>query len=104
MRTRDIQIKLWLNEEEYGVLQQDIERIGLTQSKYLRALIMKRPICEKLPIDYYRMLTELSRIGNNLNQIAAMAHQRGIGLRDIMKAQEIMSTVYQVVQQLELSD
>ena len=69
---------IYLNEEEYSILQQDLERTGLTQSKYLRALIMKRPICEKLPIDYYRMLTELSRIGNNLNQIARIANQTGL--------------------------
>ena len=77
MRTRDIQIKLWLNNEEYNVLQQDVRRTGLTQSKYLRMLIMKRPVRERLPIDYYHMLTGLSRIGNNLNQIARRINSTG---------------------------
>ena len=74
MRKRNVQIKLWLSDEEADVLRQDVKRTGLTQSKYLRALIMKREIYEKLPIDYYHMLTEISRIGNNLNQIAQKAH------------------------------
>ena len=76
MRNRNVQIKLWLNDEEYDMLRQDVKRTGLTQSKYLRALIMKREIRERLPIDYYHLLTEISRIGNNLNQIARIANQQ----------------------------
>ena len=94
MRKRDIQIKLWLNKEEYNVLQQDTERTGLTQSKYLRALIMKRPIHEKLPVDYYRMLTELSRIGNNLNQITRAANQYPDKIPDINRGVQIMKALY----------
>ena len=103
MRTRDIQIKLWLNEEEYSVLQQDIERTGLTQSKYLRALIMKRPIREKLPIDYYRMLTELNRIGNNLNQIARVANQHLEKTPDIEHGMQIMKALYSAMLECAMS-
>ena len=94
MRTREIQIKLWLNEEEYSILQQDVKRSGLMQSKYLRALIMKRPIREKLPIDYYRMLTELNRIGNNLNQIARIANQQSNRNPNTDAALETMKLLY----------
>lgn len=94
MRNRNIQIKLWVNDEEYKVLQQDVERTGLTQSKYLRALIMKRPIREKLPIDYYHMLTELSRIGNNLNQIARIANQQPDKVPTIDATLTLIQTLY----------
>ena len=55
---------------------------------------MKRPIHEKLPIDYYRMLTELSRIGNNLNQIARAANQHPELPPDAVEALEIMKALY----------
>lgn len=97
MRNRNIQIKLWLNDEEYGVLEQDVKRTGLTQSKYLRALIMKREIREKLPVDYYRMLTELSRIGNNLNQIARIANQQPDKCPDVEAALAIMQLLYKSI-------
>ena len=85
---------IYLNEKEHNILQQDLKRTGLTQSKYLRALIMKRPIREKLPIDYYHMLTELSRIGNNLNQIARVTNQHPEIPPDIVKALDIMKALY----------
>lgn len=72
---RSYRLEVRLSQEEYDTLQCDMRRCNLTQSQYLRALIMKREIRERLPIDYYHMLTELSRIGNNLNQIARIANQ-----------------------------
>lgn len=97
MRNRNISIMIYLNEEEYSILQQDLKRSGLTQSKYLRALIMKRPVREKLPIDYYRMLTELSRIGNNLNQIARVVNQNPSKTPDIEHGVLIMKALYAAI-------
>lgn len=94
---------IYLNEEEYSILQQDLERTGLTQSKYLRSLIMKRPIREKLPIDYYRMLTELSRIGNNLNQIARIANQHPEKTSDIEHGVQIMKALYSAMLECAMS-
>lgn len=94
MRNRDVQIKLWLNDEEAEVLRQDIKRTGLTQSKYLRALIMKREIRERLPVDYYHMLTEISRIGNNLNQIARIANQQPDQCPDVQVALAMIQMLY----------
>ena len=103
MRNRNIPIMIYLNEEEYSILQQDLERTGLTQSKYLRALIMKRPIREKLPIDYYRMLTELSRIGNNLNQIARVANQHLEKTPDVERGVQIMKALYSAMLECAMS-
>ncbi|MGN1248608.1 MAG: plasmid mobilization protein [Candidatus Spyradocola sp.] len=89
-----MQIKLWLSDEEADVLRQDVKRTGLTQSKYLRALIMKREIREKLPIDYYHMLTEISRIGNNLNQIARIANQQSDQCPDVQITLSMIQTLY----------
>ena len=91
---REYRLEVRLNKVELDPLRKDIQRTGLTQSKYLRALIMKRPIHEKLPIDYYRMLTELSRIGNNLNQIARSANQHPELPPDAVEALEIMKALY----------
>ena len=96
MRNRNVQIKLWLSDEEADVLRQDVKRTGLTQSKYLRALIMKREIREKLPVDYYNMLTELSRIGNNLNQIARIANQQPDVSPDLAQTLVLIRRLYEI--------
>ena len=75
MRKRTIPVMLYLSAEENEQLNYDLHRTGLKKSQYLRALIMKQEIRERLPIDYYHMLTEISRIGNNINQIARIANQ-----------------------------
>lgn len=72
---RFCRLEVRLSQEEYDTLQRDRQKCNLTQSQYLRSLIMKREIRERLPIDYHHMLTEISRIGNNLNQIARIANQ-----------------------------
>ena len=75
MRNRDIQIKFWLSEQEYRMLQEGIKKTNLRQSTFLRKLIMEEQIYEALPRDYYRLCTEISQIGNNINQIARKMNQ-----------------------------
>ena len=47
---------------------------NLPQSAYLRKLIMGNRIQEALPRDYYRLWTEVNKIGNNINQVARIAN------------------------------
>ena len=46
----------------------------LSRSAYIRQLITGFISREAPPLDYYAMMRELYRVGNNLNQIAQKAH------------------------------
>lgn len=50
----------------------------MSQEAYLRPLIAGLRPRDKPPPDYYAMMRELHAIGNNMNQIAAKMHSRGV--------------------------
>ena len=71
---RIYRLEVRLNQEEYTKLKEGMEKSNLPQSTYLRKLIMGVQIEEALPRDYYKLCTEVSRIGNNINQLARIAN------------------------------
>ena len=74
MRKRDVHIQLWLNQREAETLSHNAERCRLSQSAYLRHLIMGYVPREPPPADYYAMMRQIYHVGRSLNQIAAKAH------------------------------
>ena len=76
-RNRNIHIQLWLNGSEVDHLNHSVEKSGLSREAYLRHLINGLIPQDKPPPDYYGMMRELHRIGNNMNQLAVKAHSFG---------------------------
>ena len=74
MRKRNIRIQCWLNRKEVETLDKRAKRSGLSREAYIRQLISGFVPRDAPPPDYYGMMRELHRIGNDLNQIAQKAH------------------------------
>lgn len=74
MRKRDVHIQLWLNEKEAEALSRNAKKCRLSQSAYLRHLIMGFAPREAPPLDYHAMMQQIYYAGRSLNQIAAKAH------------------------------
>ena len=74
MRKRDVHVQLWLNQKEAETLSLNAERCRLTQSAYLRHLIMGYIPREAPPLDYHAMMRQIFHAGRSLNQIATKAH------------------------------
>ena len=67
-RKREKQIKFYVNEKEYDQIKKKIEKSKLKQQEYLIKSALNKKI---IVIDGLKeILLELSREGNNLNQIA----------------------------------
>ena len=74
MRKRNIEIIFRLNESEAEALERKVKQSGLSREANLRQII-KGIVPKNTPSpDYYLMMKELHKIGNNLNQIAQKAH------------------------------
>lgn len=73
MNSRTIEIKVRLSQKEAGMLNEKVKKSGLSREAYLRQLINGLVPQDVPPPDYYTMMRELYRIGNNLNQIAKKA-------------------------------
>lgn len=74
MRKRNISILFRLNRKEAEALNKRVKKSGLTREAYLRQLINGLVPRDAPPPDYYLMMREMQKIGENLNQIAKVAH------------------------------
>ena len=74
MSKRNIEIKVRLNRKEAEILNKRVKKSRLSREAYLRHLIDGVVPQDSPPLDYYSMMRELHKIGNNLNQIAQKAH------------------------------
>ena len=70
MRKRNVAILFRLNKKEAEALDKKVKKSGLNREAYLRQLISGVVPKDAPPPDYYSMMRELHKIGNNLNQIA----------------------------------
>ena len=67
-RSRDIQIKFRVSEEEAEQLRKKVEQSGKSMQEYLLSCALNKPITNTDGIK--ELYPEIKRIGNNLNQIA----------------------------------
>ena len=74
MRKRNVHIQFWLNKKEAEDFDKKVKRSGLSREAYIRQIINGLVPRDAPPPDYYSMMRELYRIGNNINQIAQQAH------------------------------
>ncbi len=74
MRKRNVQILFRLTEEEAEYLCSLAERSGHSRQALLQSMVMGYRLCEKPDPEFYKIMRELSAIGNRINQLAAKAN------------------------------
>lgn len=74
MNKRTVEIKVRLNRKEADALNKRVRKSRLSREAYLRHLIGGVIPQDAPPPDYFSMMRELHKIGNNLNQISQKAH------------------------------
>ena len=67
---KDKQINLRVSEELYNTLQIKAKAVDLNVSKYIRSAILESDIKPDNSKDIARLIGEVKKIGNNINQIA----------------------------------
>ena len=77
MNNRNYEIKVRLTQAEMVHLNRLVNGSKLSREAYLRQLIAGVVPQNAPPPDYFSMMQQLYRIGNNLNQIALKAHALG---------------------------
>ena len=77
MRTRNHKLQVWLSDHEAYLLSRKSESCKMNSSTFIRSIINDYELREAPPLDYYKVLSELRAIGNNLNQVAKVANTTG---------------------------
>ena len=87
--------KLRLTDAEWSAIEKKLKETGTTFSKFALSSMLSRRI--RLPIER-ELLAELSKQGNNLNQIAAKLNSGEsldrVGLRIIAENNSILRRIY----------
>ena len=74
MRHRNKKKQFWFSNEECEVLATNSQKAGLSESEYIRKLLMGYKLKEKPDDRFYETMKLMRAISNNLNQIAKKAH------------------------------
>ena len=77
MRKRSKQILLRLTPEELEDITQNAERAKLPREKYCRMVLNGAKIKEAPPAEFYKLITEIRRVGVHLNQVLKKANAGG---------------------------
>ncbi len=97
-------VKVRVSEDDYLFLQRDASSRSLTMSKLMRKLISAHAKGARAQLPQSRggntkALRELSRIGNNLNQLARQAHT-GIVPVSALELQQTLRAVHSSLKNL----
>ena len=93
MRTRNRAVQVYLNEKEYEKLEQLSRFSNINHSTVIRKLITGQEIRERPNMDFLSLVTEISHLGTNLNQIAYRANRMELTSEDLTEAKKILKDV-----------
>ena len=95
-RKRNKQIKFYVNEKEYDQIKKKVEKSKLKQQEYLIKSALNKKI---IVIDGLKeILLELSREGNNLNQIAKKINEGE--QKDIKEMKNKLNNLWDLIEKI----
>ncbi len=95
-RKREKQIKFYVNEKEYDQIKKKVEKSKLNQQEYLIKSALNKKI---IVIDGLKeILLELSREGNNLNQIAKKINEGE--QKDIKEMKNKLNNLWDLIEKI----
>ena len=87
MRTRNHRVVFYLNDKEFEAFEQKAKRSSRSREAFIRRAIQEVQIKELPPADLHKLIWEIRRVGNNIDQILMIANSKGIlNIPDLRKA------------------
>ena len=87
MRKRNHRIVFYLNDKELEVFEEKAKRSSRSREAFIRRAIQEVQIKELPPADLHKLIWEIRRVGNNIDQILMIANTKGIlNIPDLRKA------------------
>ena len=101
-RSRSRQVKFWVNEEEYELLQKKMEAAGgVNQGAYIRKMILDGYIVNLDIPELKEIIRLLSITSNNVNQMARQLHSTdSIYQQDISEVQAQLEQIYKLLRKV----
>ena len=98
MRTRNHRVVFYLNDTEFEAFEQKAKRSSRSREAFIRKAIEGVQIKELPPADLYKLIWEIRRVGNNIDQILMIANTKGIlNIPDLRKAIDDLREVEKLI-------
>lgn len=98
MRTRNHRVVFYLNDKEFEDFEKKAKRASRSREAFIRKAIQEVQIKELPPADLPRLIHEIRRVGNNIDQILMIANAKGIlNIPDLRKAIDDLREVEKLI-------
>ena len=77
MRKRNNSINVRLNDTELEKLNENVLKSGLPREAFIRNVLNGVEIYPAPPVDFFNLIREIRRVGNNINQLVHYANGNG---------------------------
>ena len=87
MKKRIHELKIRFYPDELATLSEQVKRARISREQFCRNAIQGVAIRENPPADLHKLIWEIRRVGNNIDQILMIANSKGIlNIPDLRKA------------------
>ena len=98
MKKRIHEIKIRFSPDELATLSEQVKRAGISREQFCRNAIQGVAIRENPPADLHKLIWEIRRVGNNIDQILMIANTKGIlNIPDLRKAIDDLREVEKLI-------
>ena len=98
MRTRNHRVVFYLNDREFEAFEEKAKRSSRSREAFIRRAIQEVQIKELPPADLHKLIWEIRRVGNNIDQILTIANAKGIlNIPDLCKAIDDLREVEKLI-------
>ena len=98
MKKRIHEIKIRFSPDEFATLNKQVKKAGISREQFCRNAIQGVAIRENPPADLHKLIWEIRRVENNIDQILMIANTKGIlNIPDLRKAIDDLREVEKLI-------
>ena len=98
MRKRNHRVVFYLNDREFEAFEEKAKCSSRSREAFIRKAIEDVQIKELPPADLHKLIWEIRRVGNNIDQILMIANAKGIlNIPDLRKAIDDLREVEKLI-------
>ena len=105
MKKRIQEIKIRFSPDELASLNEQVKKAGISREQFCRNAIQGVAIRENPPADLHKLIWEIRRVGNNIDQILTIANARGLldvpqlrkAMADLRDVEKLIADAYSAV-------
>lgn len=100
-RTRAIQIKFWVDEEEKKIIDRKITKAKIGRGNYLREAAIKGEIFIEDLSNYSKLAKSVDAVGKNINQIARYVnHKKAVNVQELIEIKKRVGVIWQLLKSI----